>query len=343
MKNWFIAVLIGLTLAGCGSDKRKLYVYTWADYIDPDLIYKFEAENDCQVIVDTFDCNESMYAKLMAGGTGYDVIMPTEYIMPLLIGADLVDKLDVSKLPNASTNFDETFKSEWSLVWDVPYAFSCTGIMWRKDKVPPDLTFEDWNDMFDKRLNGRICMMNDIREVLGLALKVNGKSVNSVDQAELDSAVAVAKRWKNACSKMDNEAYRIGIPSGEFYVAMSYNSDAIQLMSEDGGKTIGYSVPTNGTTSSVDVMCVMKNSKSKDLAYKFMDMFYDISNAVKNAEYNGVPMPVKGLYDELSDEYKAIPFMKVTNELKSKCENIIDVGDKLDMYSKAWDNVRSNR
>ena len=343
MKNLFIAVLIGLMLAGCSPDRRKLYVYTWADYIDPDLIQKFEAENDCQVVIDTFDCNESMYAKLMAGGTGYDVIMPTEYVMPLLISADLIDKLDASKLPNASVNFDETFKSELSLVWDVPYAFSCTGIMWRKDKVPPDLTFEDWNDMFDSRLNGRICIMNDIREVLGLALKVNGKSVNSVDQTELDSAVAVAKRWKNACLKMDNEAYRTGIPSGEFYAAMSYNSDAIQLMAEDGGKTIGYSVPTNGTTSSIDAMCVMKNSKSKDLAYKFMDMFYDIPNAVKNAEYNGVPMPVKGLYDELSNEYKAIPFMKVTNELKSKCENILDVGDKFEMYSKAWDKVKSER
>ena len=343
MKNWFIAVLIGLILAGCSPDKRKFYVYTWADYIDPDLIQKFEAENDCQVVIDTFDCNESMYAKLMAGGTGYDVIMPTEYVMPLLISADLIDKLDASKLPNASVNFDETFKSELSLVWDVPYAFSCTGIMWRKDKVPPDLAFEDWNDMFDSRLNGRICIMNDIREVLGLALKVNGKSVNSVYQTELDSAVAVAKRWKNACLKMDNEAYRTGIPSGEFYVAMSYNSDAIQLMAEDDGKTIGYSVPTNGTTSSIDAMCVMKNSKSKDLAYKFMDMFYDIPNAVKNAEYNGVPMPVKGLYDELSNEYKAIPFMKVTNELKSKCENILDVGDKFEMYSKAWDKVKSER
>ena len=343
MKNLITVISVCLFLMGCSPDKRKLYVYTWADYIDPDLIQKFEVKNDCQVVIDTFDCNESMYAKLMAGGTGYDVIMPTEYVMPLLISADLIDKLDASKLPNASVNFDETFKSELSLVWDVPYAFSCTGIMWRKDKVPPDLAFEDWNDMFDSRLNGRICIMNDIREVLGLALKVNGKSVNSVDKTELDSAVAVAKRWKNACLKMDNEAYRTGIPSGEFYAAMSYNSDAIQLMAEDGGKTIGYSVPTNGTTSSIDAMCIMKGSKSKDLAYKFMDMFYDLQNAVKNAEYNGVPMPVKGLYDELSDEYKAIPFMKVTKDLKSKCENIIDVGDKLNMYSKAWDIVNSGR
>ena len=343
MKTIIAAGLCMLALAGCGPDKRKLYVYTWADYIDPDLIHEFEEKNDCQVIVDTFDCNESMYAKLMAGGSGYDIIMPTEYVMPLLINAGLIDKLDVSRLPNASANFDETFKSEWSLVWDVPYAFSCTGILWLKDKVPADLKFEDWNDMFDSRLNGRICMMNDIREVLGLALKMNGNSVNSVDQAELDAAVAVAKRWKNACSKMDNEAYRTGIPSGEFYVAMSYNSDAIQLIADQGADVMGYSVPTNGTTSSVDVMCVMKNSPSKDLAYKFMDMFYELENAARNAEYNGVPMPVKGLYDALSVEYKAIPFMKVTEELKAKCENILDIGDKLDMYSKAWDKVKSGR
>ena len=106
---------------------------------------------------------------------------------------------------------------------------------------------------------------------------------------------------------------------------------------------IGYSVPTNGTTSSVDVFCVMKNSNSKDLAYKFIDMFYDLDNAVKNAEYNGAPMTVAGLYDALSDEYKAIPFMSVTDELKQKCEDIKEVGDKLDMYSKAWDSVLSNK
>lgn len=342
MKNAIMAVLAGFMVVGCGPDRQKLYVYTWADYIDPELIREFEVKNNCQVVTDTFDCNEAMFAKLMAGASGYDIITPTEYVMPLLVNAGLVEKLDMEKLPNVSSNFNETFRSEWSLVWNVPYAFSCTGIMWRKDKVPADLAFQDWNDMFDPRLAGRICMMNDIREVIGLALKMNGCSVNSVDQAEIDAATEIAKRWKAICSKMDNESYRSGIPSGEFFVAMSYNSDAIQLMADDS-KTIGYSVPTNGTTSSVDVMCVMKKSRSKDLAYKFIDMFYGISNAVRNAEYNGVPMPVKGLYGALSDKYKAIPFMKVTDELKVKCEDIKDVGNKLDMYSKAWDKVKSGK
>ena len=186
-------------------------------------------------------------------------------------------------------------------------------------------------------------MMNDIREVLGIALKMKGCSVNSTNANELAEAVEIAKVWKSKCTKMDNEMYRTGIPSGEMYVAMAYNSDAIQLISDGREDILGYSVPTNGTTSSIDVFCIMKNSQSKDLACKFIDMFYDLTNAVKNAEYNGVPMPVRGLYDALSDDYKKIPMMKVSDELRLKCEDIKDVGDSLELYAKAWDKVKSNR
>ena len=343
-----IAVFLGITivavmtfLLGCAEKKKSLYVYTWADYIDPTLIAKFESENNCKVIIDTFDSNETMYAKLIAGGSGYDIIMPTEYVMPLLVDANLIDSIDISRFPNAKANFDSKFKSKWSFSWDIPYAFSCTGILWSKDKCPEDLTFNDWNDMFDERLKGRICMMNDIREVIGLALKMKGYSVNSTNASEIAEATEIARFWKSRCSKMDNESYRSGIPAGEFYVAMSYNSDAIQLIADGREDQLGYIVPTNGTTSSVDVFCIMKNSQNKDLACKFIDMFYDLENAVKNAEYNGVPMPVVGLYDALSDDYKSIPMMKVSDELKLKCEDIKDVGGYIELYAKAWDKVKS--
>ncbi len=330
-----------MVFAGC-KEKQKLYVFTWADYIDPELLQKFEAESNCHVVIDTFADNESMYAKLMAGGTGYDIIMPTEYFMPLLVQSDLIDKLDMEKLPNAKKNVDKMFLSDWTFEYNVPYAFSCTGILWRKDKVPEDLTFQDWNDMFDERLKGRVCMMNDIREVLGLGLKMNGFSVNSTNEEELAKAVEIAKLWKSRSTKMDNEAYRTGIPAGEFVTAMSYNSDAIMLLADEAGSNLGYIVPTNGTAASMDVFCILKNSKSKDLAHKFIDMFYVPKNAAQNSEYNGVPMPVVGSFDLLSDKYKAIPFMKVTDELKAKCENIRDVGDAIELYSKAWDKVKGS-
>lgn len=337
-----IAGIAAISLVFCGCQKKnKLYVYGWSDYISPDLIAKFEAENNCKVEISTFDCNEGMYAKLIAGATGYDIIMPTEYVMNQLVKADLIDLIDTNRLPNVLKNIDSRFASKWTLKYNVPYAFSCTGILWRKDKCPKDLEFKDWNDMFDERLSGRICMMNDIREVIGIALKMKGFSVNSTNENEISEATVLAKKWKSICSKMDNESYRSGIPAGEFYVAMSYNSDAIQLVADDDlGADLGYFVPTNGTTSSIDVLCVMKDSKNKELAHKFIDMFYDISNSVINAEYNGIPMPVNGIFERLSDKYKAIPMMKVTDDLKAKCEDIQDVGDKLHLYSDAWDKIK---
>ena len=335
-----VAIAIFSIMKKPNDNRENIYIYTWADYIDPSLIQRFEQENNCNVIIDTFDSNEAMLAKLLAGAAGYDMITPTEYVMPLLLSSDLIDRIDIGKLPNVATNFDHMFESEWSLKWNVPYAFSCTGIMWRKDKVPVDLTFQDWNDMFDERLKGRICMMDDIREVIGLGLKMKGYSVNSTNKAEIAEATQLAKFWKSRCSKMDNESYRTGIPVGEFFAAMSYNSDAIMLYVEDK-KNIGYSIPTNGTTASMDVMCVMKNARHKELAYKFMDMLYDMENAVKNSEFNGAPMPIVNLYENLSDEYKSIPFMRVSEEIKSRCENIQDVGEKLNLYSKAWDEIKS--
>ena len=338
IKNIAFAFLCALLVIGCKKDRRTLYVYTWADYISPELIQQFEEENNCTVVIDTFDSNETLLAKLLAGAGGYDVIMPTEYFMPILTKHNLIDTLCTNLLPNVVKNIDTKFSSEWTLSYDVPYAFSCAGILWRKDKVPADLKFNDWKDLFDKRLEGRICMMNDIREVLGIALKVNGFSVNSTNEAELAAAVKTARDWKSRCAKLDNESYRTGIPSGEFYAAMSYNSDAIMLLADDD-TNIGYSVPSDGTTSSIDVFCILKSAANKDLAHKFIDSFYILENAVENAEYNGVPMPIKNVFNSLSDQYKSIPFMQVTDELKSKCEDIRDVGDGLKVLSKAWDKV----
>ena len=256
-----------------------------------------------------------------------------------LVDAGLVSKLDPEKLPNAVKNVDPKFKTQWTFGYDVPYAFSCIGVLWRKDKVPQGMEFKDWEELFDPSLGGRVCMMNDVREIVGLGLKMNGYSVNSTNDVEIAKAAETARRWKTRVSKMDNEAYRTGIPAGEFVAAMSYNSDAIMLLADDPD-SLGYSVPTNGGPSSVDVLCVTANSSSKELAHKFIDMFYDLDNAVKNAEYNGTPMPVVGLYDVLSDKYKAIPFMRVDEALRARCEDIIDVGPALEKYSKAWDAIK---
>ena len=102
-------VLAASILSGCGPAKPELHIYTWSDYIANDVIAQFEKENGCTVVVDTFDSNEAMFAKLKAGSTGYDIIMPSSYQIPVMIKNGMILKLDHAKLPNVRKNFDASF------------------------------------------------------------------------------------------------------------------------------------------------------------------------------------------------------------------------------------------
>ena len=341
MKTLYYFIVLFTLLSGC-KKQPELHIYTWVDYIDPEFVSQFEQENNCKVIIDSFDSNETMFIKLMSGANGYDICCPTEYYIQVLKNANLIEKLDKSKLGNVFKNFDKRFltNSTDRLEWHVPYAFSCTGILYRKDKFP-DAEFKTWDDMFNKKFNNRVCIMNDIREIIGLALKQNKYSVNSTSINELSVAINTAKKWKLGSCKMDNEAYKFGIASGEFNVAMGYNSDANQLISEMPDE-IGFIIPECGTTSSIDTFVIMKNSKNKELAYKFINALYKKENAVKNSEYICAPMLINNLTETLNPNNKNVSFMNISDEMLNKCENILDIGDNLNLYNNSWDEIKNN-
>lgn len=339
MKNLLFIILLASALCGC-SKKETLHIYTWSDYIDPEFIENFEKENNCKVVIDTFDSNETMYAKLKAGAAGYDICFPTEYFIPLLKNENIIEELDISMLPNVVKNIDLRFCKNDNLKYYIPYAFSYTGILYRKDKFP-NVKFQLWNDMFELQSVARVCMFDDIREIIGLALKEHGYSVNSTNQLEISRATKIAHRWKRCVVKMDNESYKNGIANGEVDIAMGYNSDAIQLILEMNDN-IGFTVPSiTGTTSSMDTIVILKSSKKKELAYKFINALYEKNNAVKNCEYICAPMPIQNLAKNLSDEFKYNEYMIISDKLLKQCETINDVGSNLDMYNKAWDKIKS--
>lgn len=341
MKKLLFILLLATVFCGCRK-KETLHIYTWSDYIDPEFIEKFEKENNCKVVIDTFDSNETMYAKLKAGAAGYDICFPTEYFIPMLKNENIIEELDLSKLPNVKNNIDMRFCKHDNLKYYIPYAFSCTGILYRKDKFP-NIMIRRWNDLFEMNKYARISMFDDIREVIGLALKSNGFSVNSINQNEIDIATKTAYNWKQTVVKMDNESYKNEIANGGIDFAMGYNSDAIQLMVEMGNE-IGFVVPTvDGTTSSMDTITILKTSKKKDLAYKFINALYEKKNAVKNSEYICAPMPIQNLTNYLSDDFKNNEYMYISDELLKHCETIEDVGSNLMLYNKAWDKIKSTK
>jgi spermidine/putrescine transport system substrate-binding protein len=129
--------------SGYKGEGGVLHIYTWSDYIDPGVIEEFEKALNCKVKIDTFDSNEAMYAKLKAGGSGYDIIMPSSYLIRTMANEGLIVKLDHSKIPYVRKNFDKSFTSQIidpNFEYNVPYAVTYTGFMYIKNKIPAPLT-----------------------------------------------------------------------------------------------------------------------------------------------------------------------------------------------------------
>lgn len=341
-----MAVALGIYFLTEKQPQNFLYIYTWADYISPDVVAQFENENSCRVVIDTFEDNETMLAKMVAGKSGYDIIFPSSYITPVMKRQGLIQKLDMNRLTNVIANLDRKYEGllhEDSLVYSVPYAFSITGIAYRKDKVDETRLAHSWSDLMNPMFSGRVCMMRDMREVLGMGLRMQGASINCIDETVLSAACNYAVEVKRAAKCLDNEAYKPGLLSGDFYAAMGYNSDILQILDENEDAEIEFYIPKEGTTCCWDEMVINTHSRNVDLAYRFINFLYDGQVAAVNMKMVCSTMPNKAMFKYLDEEDKKNPYINPTPELLAAGELIKDVGENISKFQKAWDRFTSAR
>jgi spermidine/putrescine transport system substrate-binding protein len=342
MKNaLFAALLCAAALVGCGPKRPTLHLYTWSDYLDPEVVAAFEKASQCRVKVDTFDSNETMYAKMLAGSGRYDVIFPSSYQISLMAQRGMLLPLDKSKLPNVAAHFAESYNRvilNPDMTYNVPYAVTFTGLAYRKDKV--SLAEFSWSVIDDPAYKGRISLLNDFRETIGAALKSLGYSLNSTNPEELQKAGEVVLRWKKNIAKFDNEQYKTGIASGEFVLGHGYSGDIAQVMLEDP-KNVGFAFPKEGFTAACDEMVIPKGAKEVALAHAFINFLYDPDNAAKNIQYICAAMPNKTALAKLPEEYRSNPAILPPPEILQKAEVLKDLGDKQALYSKVWDTIKA--
>ena len=329
-------------LSGCGPAKPELHVYTWSDYIAAEVIARFEKENNCTVVIDTFDSNEAMFAKLKAGSTGYDIITPTSYQIPVMKKNGMIQKLDHAKLPNVRKNFDKSYSSgifDPSFAYSVPYAVTYTGFAYRKDKVG-NAPVDSWKVYETAALKGRMSLLSDMRETIGGALKCLGYSLNSTKKEEIDAAVKKVIEWKRNIAKFDNEQYKTAVASGEWFVGHGYSSDTIQIMLDD--ENVGFSLPKEGFVIAFDEMVIASDSKQVELAHKFINFCYDPDVAAANMSEVCSPMPVAAAFPKLDEKLRKLVVLDA--ETLKRGEVIRDFDDKPEirkMYIEAWDKVKA--
>ena len=334
-----------------GGDGGELHIYTWSDYFAPEVLAGFEKALGVTVIIDTFDSNEAMYAKLKAGGTGYDLITPSSYQIETMAREKMVDRLDHSRLPNVRRNFDMSFASQIidpGFTYNVPYAVTYTGFAYDRKKVPEGVDMNSWSILDNPAFRGRISLLDDMREVIGAGLMSLGFSINSTSADEISAAVGQVLKWRANVRKFDSESYKNEVPSGATWVGHGYSTDITQVIvgDEEAGSParddIGFALPKEGFTVAFDEFVVASGARRKDLAYAFVNYIYDGEVAKVNMEYICGPNPVKPGIDLLDEDYRKL--IVLDGEVLSRGQLLKGFDGRpevQELYNKAWDRVKA--
>jgi spermidine/putrescine transport system substrate-binding protein len=336
------AALATSLLPSCSKpgSSATLTIFTWADYLSDDAKSSFEKTHNCKLVIDTFDSNESMIAKIESGATGYDILVPSSYAVKELATKGLLQKLDHAKAPNLA-NIDNTYLSTQALdpamEHSAPYMVAPTCLAYLKSKVPNPT--DSWDMLTRSDLKGRITLLDDMREVLGAALKFLGHSINTTDPAQLDAAARVAIGWKANIAKFENEQYKTGLASGEFHLVHGYAGDLMSVLEEN--EDIQIFIPKEGTAQSCDDLCIPKTARNIDLAHAFINHLSDAAVAAENMEWIGYRAPNSASYPLVSEDFRNSPILFPPAELAAKCETIGYLGDKLPLYTAAWEKVKN--
>ncbi|MFN8653243.1 MAG: spermidine/putrescine ABC transporter substrate-binding protein [Gemmatimonadales bacterium] len=334
-------------LAGCGRDKggngdggdlgpleKELNVYNWSDYIAADTIPNFEREFGVKVTYDTYESNEELLEKLRAGSAGYDIVVPSNYVVPVMTASNLAAELNRKYLPNLG-NLAPTFVNP---VFDpgnrhaIPYQWGTTGFAYRTDKIPQ--AADSWSIFLDPRYQGKMTQMDDMREVVGSWLRYRGHSLNSVDPAELSAARADALAARKNLKAYISAPVKGQLISGEVWVAQLWNGDTEQARAEE--PAIGYVLPKEGCTIWTDSIVIPATAPHKRAAHEFINYLLrpEVGAAISNFTGYGTPNQAA-----LSQMTRPVPYP--TAEEFQRLEYQKDLGSADGLWTKLWQEVRS--
>ena len=324
-------------IAGSGG---KLNIAIWSNYIGESVFKDFEAATGIKIVMSNYSSNEELLAKLQAGATGYDLIVPSDYMISIMMELKLLERIDKSKIPNLAFVEPEFLARDYdreNLV-SLPYTWTSTGIGVNTEKTKNKFT--SWRQFFeDPEIAGHVSMLDDVRESVGAALNYSGKSINSIDPGDLAAAKTVLVKNRARVKAYTSEPLDM-LTSGDVWVAQIYSSDAMQANRNTNGK-IEFSIPTEGSTLSIDNMAIPRGAKNIEAALKFINFIYQPSvNKVFVESVLGGPV-VKGVAQVLKKELQTNPILFPAEEVRHRFEMIHDIGEQAGAWDRVWTEVKA--
>ena len=326
----------------------ELNLFVWTEYIPQDALDCFQAIYGITVNREEYSSNEEMYAKLNAGGTNYDLVQPTDYIVPLMIRQNLLQKLDKTQLPVMSSldpaYLDLSFDpgNEYTL----PYQGGTDAIVVNTAVVKGEIT--SWKDLWNPEYAGRLIFLDDMRVTIGLVLLTLGYDLNTTDPAQLEEAKAKLIELMPNIKIFDSDSPKTALIAGDVDLGMTWTGEAVLAQQEN--PAIQYVYPTEGAIFWQDNYAIPAGAPHLDAAYAWInytmqaDVFWMM---MRDFPYN---MPSKGAlaYAQTNqpDLYEAYMASNITNipaEAFANAKRMQDVGDATPLYDRIWTEVKGGQ
>jgi len=366
-----VLLAVALVLAGCGAPptpapataapatqavgpaepaepqvtSKQLNLYGWSEYIPQELLDAFGQHYGLKVNYDTYASNEELLAKLQAGASQYDVIIPSDYTVGIMIAQGMLEPIDVSQIPNFSYVEDQ-FKNppyDPGNKYSVPYQWGSVGIAVNTDKVTKPIT--KYADLWDPAFKGQLVVLDDEREIIGMALLTLGYDKNSVDPTQLEAAKQKLIELTPNIKLYDSDSPKTALLSGEAVAGVVWNGEAA-LAHQENSK-IAYILPEEGMGLWVDNLAVPKGAPHKDAAVAFLnwvlkpDMSVLITKAFPYSSVNKGALELLKATDPAA--YQAYMDYPATNPPADAVKNgklVKDVGDATKLWDTIWTEVK---
>jgi putrescine transport system substrate-binding protein len=354
------AIVVGSLIAvnSAAAEEAVLNVYNWSDYIAEDTISNFEKQTGIKVNYDVFDSNEVLEAKLLAGKSGYDIVVPSASFMARQIQAGVFRKLDKSNIPNI-VNVDPVI-AERVAVYDpgneyaVNYLWGTTGFGYNKaaiEKRMPDAPVGSWDMIFDPDVVSKfadcgVSLLDAPAEAFAAALQYLGLDPSSEDKADLQKAEELLLKIRPYIKYFHSSQYINDLANGDTCLAMGWSGDILQARDRaneaDAGVEVVYTIPAEGALMWFDMLAIPVDAAQPDNAHKFINFVLDAKNGAEISDYVSYASGNAAAMELISDDVKSDPGVFPPQETMDKLFVAAVPSPKFDrLRTRAWTRVKT--
>lgn len=319
---------------------HEVHLGIWSNYVTPEMLSEFEKNTGIKVIVSNYSSNEELLAKMQAGGSGFDVVVPSDYMVTSMIQLKLLKKLDAAKIPNSKGLNPRFLKKAYDPTneFSLPFDWGTTGIAVNRNLYKGQI--KGWKDLFENpELAGKIAFLDDVREVIGAALKFQGHSLNTKNPKDLEEAKKLLIATRKRVKLYSSEAL-LTLTNGEAAVTQAYVSDAMQARQKMNGQ-VDYILPEEGGTWWIDNLVIPATAEHVDEAHQLINFLLEPKIVAMTVKTVFVSPTSQAAMSLLPPEILKNRAMFPTEKDLSKFEMLQDLGESMRDWDKVWTELKA--